>query len=408
MRPLEITRRSIANWSDSEMTALGIAVKQAGEECSSRSVDQFNGDDLIAFARLCSLGQQWPEVEAAATRYIASTDPAKPLLTQAYAFQVAATLHGSDQKAVLASSLAMLHAVPYSSLTDETLYGALHYLQLAYTLDAFTLYLAREPLLLSALRTPQPISPAAGTDTAVPIHTLYADGVAFAALEQLMDEPGGATGVLDDLDAALPTALQPDDSIPIASTRRQYALLGTHLPRIPLSASLYAAGETPRINTNYGAATVFFLFPDWCAQCIRMAQQLLPTADRLRESQIHLYALLAQPAQPIAAVPKSTTTTKPSSPAAKQSPEPEAPKTAVDQLRGTPTLIVPPQTLAQFAATDFPLLIAIDPKGIIRFIQPANESALNPGDFLDQVTAHIVQQWPRQASATASPAAAKP
>ena len=408
MRPLEITRRSMANWSDSEMTALLIAIKQAGEECSNRSPEQFSGDDLIAFARLCSLGQQWPKVGAAATRYITSTDPAKPLLTQAYAFQVNATLHSNDPKAILASSLAMLHAVPYNSLTDETLYGALHYLQLAYTLDAFTLYVEREPLLLAALRAAQ-TSPAVTPDTAVPIHTLYADGVAFAALEQFRDEARGAVGVLTDLDAALPATLQPDDSIPIAETRRQYALLGTHLPEIPHSVWPNSVGDSAHINTNYGAATVLFLFPDWCAQCIRMAQQLPATLARVSENEIHLYALLAQPMPPVTVAAKPPARPRSSTPIAKQPLESEPPKTVAEQLRGTPTIIVPPQTLAQFAATDFPLLIATDPKGIIRFIQPATENALSPGDFLDQITAHIAQQWPRQSSTAAPlPTAAKP
>ena len=89
---------------------------------------------------------------------------------------------------------------------------------------------------------------------------------------------------------------------------------------------------------------------------------------------------------------------------------PEPPKTAAEQLRCTPTLIVPPATLAQFAATDFPLLIATDSKGIIRFIQPASETALNQGDFLDQITMHIATQWPRQAppAATAPSTPTKP
>lgn len=38
----------------------------------------------------------------------------------------------------------------------------------------------------------------------------------------------------------------------------------------------------------------------------------------------------------------------------------------------------------------------MDSKGIIRFIQPASETALNPGDSLDQIAAHIAAQWPRE------------
>lgn len=399
-RPLEITRRSIANWSEAETAALGIAVQQAAEQCEARAPEQFSGDDLIAFARLCSLGQRWPSVLVAATRYIASTS-AKPQLAQAYAYQINASLNLSDPKAALASSLALLQAVPYDALVDEATNGALHYLQLAFTPDALTLYTAREPLLLQALRTPRP------SPNAIPIHTLYADGVAFAALQQFAGVPDDAAATVAALDAAIPATLQPDDAIPVADTRRQYALLGTHLPHIPLTVSLYAVGETPRINANYGSTTVLFLFPDWCAQCIRMAQQFMPTLRRISEDDVHLYGLLAQPAPPVPAPP--TPSKRPKS-AAKEPSVPEAPKTPAELLRGTPTLIVPPQTLAQFAATDFPLLIATDPKGIIRFIQPASENALHPGDFLDQVTDHIAKQWPREAPAkpASSPVPARP
>jgi len=395
MRPLEITRRAISNWSDAETAALAIAIKQATEACGARTPDQFSGDDLIAYARLCALGQQWPTVLTAATRYISSTD-AKPQLAQAYAYQIGATLHTNYRKAILADSVAMLNAVPYTSITDETLDGALHYLQLAFTPEALTLYAARQPILLAALRTP-PSTPTTGSDAPVPIHTLYADGLAFAALQQFAGDPNSATKTENELNAALPSTLQPDDSIPIDESRRQYALLGSHLPAISFTLSLFAPNETPRINTNYGAATVLFLFPDWCAQCIRLAQQLLPTLYRVSENEVHLYALLAQPAPPVAAPPKTPPKPAPARSRATTSetipPEPQ--KTAAEQLRGTPTIIVPPATLAQFAATDFPLLIATDSKGIIRFIQPAGETALNPGDFLDQITVHIAKQWPR-------------
>jgi hypothetical protein len=412
MHPLEITRSAISNWSDAELNALAIAVKQATEACGARMPEQFSGDDLVAYARLCALGQQWPTVITAADRYITSADPAKPLLAQAYAFKINATLHTNDVKAMLADSEAMLQAVPYTSLTDETLYGALHYLQLAFTPEALTLYAARQPVLLAALRAPQPPPQAqATTGSSVPIHTLYFDGLAFAALQQFSGDPATAGKTVAELDAALPATLSPDESIPIAETRRQYALLGTHLPAIPLTVSLFSVGETPHINTNYGDSTVLFLFPEWCAQCIRLTKQILPTLYRINGGDgydVHLYALLAQTAPPVAAPP--TTPPKPAPAKSRSvtnaSAPPEAPKTTAEQLRGTPTLIVPPATISLFAATDFPLLIATDPKGIIRFIQPAGETALNPGDFLDQILMHITKQWPRQtAPAKASPSA---
>ena len=414
MHPLEITRSAISNWSDAELKALAIAVKQASEACGARTPEQFTGDDLIAYTRLCALGQQWPIVIIAANRYINSTDPAKPQLAQAYAFQINATEHTNDPKAILAGSLAMLKAVTYTSLTDETLYGALHYLQLAFTPEALTLYAARQPILLAALRTTQPPSPPGRAgESPVPIHTLYANGLAFAALQQFSGDPAAAAKTVAELETALPATLSPDDSIPIDETRRQYALLGTHLPVIPLTVSLFSVNETPHINTNYGDSTAFFLFPEWCAQCIRLTRQIMPTLYRINGGdgdEVHLYALLAQPPPPVDAPPK--TPPKPASTKSRSVTNeptlPEPPKTAAEQLRGTPTLIVPLATLTQFAATDFPLLIAIDPHGIIRFIQPASENTLNPGDFLDQIIMHITKQWPRQKPAAAVSPSASP
>jgi hypothetical protein len=301
----------------------------------------------------------------------------------------------------------MLKAVPFTSLTDETLYGALHYLQLAFTPEALTLYAARQPILLAALRTTKPLPPPSPAgESPVPIHTLYADGLAFAALQQFSGDPAAAAKTVAELDTVLPATLPPDESIPIDETRRQYALLGAHLPTIPLTVSLFSVGETPHINTNYGDSTVFLLFPEWCAQCIRLTRQIMPTLHRINggdADEVHLYALLAQSPPPVDAPPKT-----PPRPIAAKSrsvtndpAQPEPPKTAAEQLHGTPTLIVPPATLTQFAATNFPLLIATDPQGVIRFIQPASENALNPGDFLDQIVMHITQQWPRQKPAAA-------
>jgi hypothetical protein len=402
--PLTVLR-ALGNNSGAELAALTAAVEQARIACAARSPQTLRGDDLVALARLCSLGQQWSSATAAAKQYVDSPDTPKPLLAQAYGLEIDAALHIHDEAAALAASHAMLAAVPYDTVVDEALNKALRYLQLAYMPDALALYAEREPLLLATLRAPKAEAGAAKPNAqAVSISALYADGLAFAALEQFDGKPTEAAVTVADLDAALAAAsapLQPDDALPIADARRQYALLGQPLPRIPLAASLYAEHETPLIDDNYGASTVLFLFPPWCAQCVRMGQSFMSVLLRLSDEHVHLYGLLAQqppptPASPAVVVHSNGTMSEAKHTRANAAtPEPETPKTAADLLRHTPTLIVPPDTLTQFAATNYPLLIATDSKGIVRFIQPAPETALNPGDFLDQVTAHIVTQWPR-------------
>ena len=386
--PFEITRRSIQNWSDSETAAFAIAVHNASLACQARTVEQFSGDDLITFARLCALGQQWPSVSAAATRYIDTNATVKPQLSLAFAYRINAAFNMKDEQHGLAASITMLSAVPYDLTVDQAMQGALHYMQLAFMADALTLYHAREPYILKALSSQN-----AAASAPIPRSTLYADGLAYAALQKFAGHDEDATETVHELDAALPAKLEPDEEIPISASRRQYSFLGAKLPAIPLSVSLFAEHETPRINPNYGSATVLLLFPPWCAQCVRMGQSLRETLYRISMNDVRLYGLLAQAPPPVSTPPKP----EPRIGKPKSSPEPTGPpvpKTAAELLVHTPTFIVPEATLDQFAATDFPLLIATDSKGVIRFIQPASETTLNAGDFLDQVAAHIAAQWP--------------
>ena len=63
-------------------------------------------------------------------------------------------------------------------------------------------------------------------------------------------------------------------------------------------------------------------------------------------------------------------------------------------LLGTPTLVVPNETLNSFAATDFPLVVATDYNGVIRAIQPATDNALAPDGLIYQLVLHILADWP--------------
>jgi hypothetical protein len=67
--------------------------------------------------------------------------------------------------------------------------------------------------------------------------------------------------------------------------------------------------------------------------------------------------------------------------------------TAAVLLVGTPTFIVSTQTLDQFAADDFPLIVVADHHGIIRWVQVASDNALLPGGSVDQIVDHVIHQW---------------
>jgi hypothetical protein len=388
MRPLEVTRHSLANWSEVEIAAMKVSIARAAKECGARDAKAFTGDELVDYAQLCGLGQAWPAVVDAASRYIAEDAPAKPRLDQAYADLIHAELYLKDEPSAFTHAKAMLAAVPYDPLTAEAVGEAMEYMQFVHTNDALKLGALREPLVLARMAEaavpPQAdAKPGTTVEPPQPLHELYAAGLAFAGLQQLAKSPvAEVTATVAALDAALPAALPPDDALPIATSRRRYALLGKPLPKIATTAYLSMPNKLPALPA-VNAVTALLLFPDWCAQCVRMGSQFPETVFMVTNQEAYLYGLLTETVPP-----------------SKPHPEGTAPQTGFDPadaslvLRETPTFAVKPETLEQFGATDVPFLIVTDTQGTVRVLQPVGEDSLAPGSTVDSAIARVVAQWP--------------
>lgn len=421
-RPLEIPRRSAQNWSEVELAALQIAIDQAKASCNARTADQFTGEDLLAYARLCGLGKQWGPVEQAASIYLYSaeqvTNPAEklssfPNLTTAFDYEIHASLHLIKPRNAVLTVKTMLQTAPYDNFASEAINDTVRYVQLTDTDQALALLSQRQPILLSLIKSYASANPHAP----LPLHVLYAEAVALPAMQQFANQVEAAAASFAKLETTLPTPLAPDDAIFIAETRRQYLLLGSHLPTFTTTAWLLdSLPTTPQdFRSNFGSATVFFLFPDWCNQCVALNPTFNPSARRLRESNAHFFVLLAQANPSPRSSPKEQTanrgaqTDTPKS--ARLAPFPgEKPGTpyvelqlnikssAAALLAGTPTFVVPKETLDSFVATDFPLIVVTDHQGIIRAIQPAPDDAMIPGSFVDQLVHHVIDHWPSSTS----------
>ena len=90
-------------------------------------------------------------------------------------------------------------------------------------------------------------------------------------MQQFANQLKAGAAAFTELEATLPISLSPDDTALITETRRQYLLLGSHLPTITTFTWLpdpAAVGIPTELNANSGSATVLLLFPDWCNQCI--------------------------------------------------------------------------------------------------------------------------------------------
>ena len=422
-RPLDITRRPVENWSDVEQAALKVATAQAKEACLARTPFQFTGEDLLAYARLCAFAQQWEPVQQAATSYLIAqrtADPAVqatgfPNLAMAFDYEVQASLHLGNHNNAFGTAQTMLRTVPYDDLTSDATNAVARYVQLLQTDQAISLLAQRQPILLALLKANAAPGKAAATSAHPPLsmHELYADAIDLPAMQQFANHTKDAADSFAELEAALPSTLSPDDTIMTGDSRRQYLLLGQRLPAIPATASLleppFAAPHD--LNTKFGTATVFLLFPNWCAQCVRMGSNFFTTAAaRLAPNGVHFYGLLAQadpglpipkPAPKVAAKPVSTAAgAKPARPTVPAGGIPHvevtisaAPNPA-EVLMGTPTLVVPPATIDTFVATDFPLIIVTDFRGIVRYIQPAPDNALVRDGLIDQLADRVTQQWP--------------
>ncbi|HZQ42652.1 MAG TPA: hypothetical protein VFA99_05340 [Acidobacteriaceae bacterium] len=398
MQPLTTTRAQVSNWSDAEIAALKVTIARAAEACAARHPADVDGDALIDLARLCALGQTWNTVVESTTRYIQSDAPSKPLLADAYAAQIDANLHLKNEPAALTGARAMLASVPYDALAAEAIDEALAYMQFAHTADALSLAALRQPLILAGLKasaSPRSSAPATSEASSAsspqPIHALYSDGLMLAALAQLAGKLPAATETVASLDAALPSPLPTDDSLMIATARRRYALLGHPLPALRPLSYLRSHEPLPQLPAR-NAITALLVFPDWCAQCVRMGEAFPETVFTVAGHEAYLYGALAETVPP-AKAPRT---------------DGFEPADSSLLLNGTPTIVLPPAVLDRLAVDAVPFLLLTDAGGTVRVAQSIDPSAIQPGNTVDTAIACVGAHWPlhsamnRRAAASAT------
>jgi hypothetical protein len=364
MRPLDQVRSSPDNWSPAELAALAAGIKRAQEYCGQVAAASVSGEDLYQLARVCSVGQRWNDADAAASTYIKSAS--QPHQAHAYAIRVNALLNLKDTTMAVEVARSMLHSVPYDATADQSMAYLIHYLEMSLDDGALPIARERQPFLLTALESDGELKEQPG-DVVIGTATLYDEGLELAYLEQYAGRQTEAKQALTALDAALakvPTE-KIDNPAEIARAKAQHALLGEKLPRIAILPYAAACNPHPRINHDYGAATVLLLFPEWCPQCRKMMQPLNDFLLRNNTEKIHAYGLLALDADEMSADPfKSDSFT---------------------DLLHTPTLATSSDTLRTFGAVSFPFLVITDGAGKIRFLGTVSQNAFDAGGFVEQV-----------------------
>jgi hypothetical protein len=278
---------------------------------------------------------------------------------------VNALLNLKDTTMAVEVARSMLHSVPYDATADQSMAYLIHYLEMSLDDGALPIARERQPFLLTALESDGELKEQSG-DALMGAATLYDEGLELAYLEQYAGRQTEAKQALTALDAALakvPTE-KIDNAAETGRAKAQYALLGEKLPRIAILPYAAPGNPHPRINPDYGAATVLLLFPEWCAQCWKMMQPLGDFLIRNSADDIHSYGLLAMDADEAATNPF---------------------KDNFKDLLHTPILTTPSATLQNFGAVNFPFIVITDNAGRVRFLGTVAQNAFDAGGFVEQI-----------------------
>jgi hypothetical protein len=375
MQPLDQVRSSLDNWSPAELAALAAGIKRAQEYCGQVAPGSVGGDDLYQLARVCLVGQRWNDADAAASAYIKSAS--QPYQAHAYAIRVNALLNLKDTTMAVEVARSMLRSVPYDAMVDQSMAYLIHYLAMSLDDGALPLARERQPFLLTALKSGSPLKEQPGDTsigTSIGTAALYDEGLELAYLEQYAGSQNEAQRTAAALDAAVAglPAEKIDNQAEIDRAKAEYALLGEKLPRIQILRYTAPGNPHPRINPDYGTATVLLIFPEWCAQCRKMMQPLTSFLIRNNTQDIHAYGLLALDADETATDPFGSDSFK-------------------DLLR-TPILTTPSATLQSLGAVSFPFLVITDGTGRIRFLGTVSQNAFDAGGFVEHVIEKSVHE----------------
>lgn len=355
MHPLEVVRASFGNWSPSELTALSVAIRSARVACGATAPEAYAGDDLCDLARLCALGQLWPQALDSARQCIARGPEARR--THAYATEISALAQMKNLNKAQEAGLALLRAQPYDAEVATTILG------LKTVLDAemnsgrtLELELAEQPAILAALERHVVLTEEHG-EAMMSLGALYNSAAQLAFLQYYNQDRHASAETMQRLDAAVDTALKSEDQVMIERVRTQFHLLGARLPELKLQRSFLAPKSMAEIHPEANKETILVLFPDWCTSC-REQMKIVTEFDKLNAEQgIRAYGLVFHD-------DFGVKEDKPTVPEWKD-------------LEGTATLLVDASTVRTLGATDYPLGVIVDHEGVVRLIGVMPDAAFS-------------------------------
>jgi thiol-disulfide isomerase/thioredoxin len=368
MKPLDVVRSSLDNWSDTELGALTQGMVMARTGCEHTTIEGMGNEDLYDLIRLCALGQDWIKTNAVALQYLATGDETHR--AQAYAMSMNSQVHVNDLESAVKTAKEMLHGLPY----DAEVAYALRYLKtyLDEAVDPAALILATEehPILVEALKS-GPVLKAAHGNAVIGVGELYASGMQLAFLQRYAGDERGAERTFADLDAAVAMSevINAPDRQLMDAVRRQYGLLGHVLPEIEIrgmAQGISTGAVAKKFKGDKGFVTIVDVFPDYCPQCVKTMAGLAEFAAEHVAAKVHASGLVVR--EDMEAGPPGSW----------------------KELKGIATYAVKPEGVLALGAVDYPLFVVTNEHGLVYFVGNAPGNAFVPNGYMEQVIGRIV------------------
>ena len=246
LAPAEAIHADIANWSDVEVTAFHAAMVTAKAECSRLEQTPHEGEEALALARLCALGQNWDGTYSAARWYTrASAPPGESQhLALGFGLLLQADLSTPNIRRAIQDLTELNSRLPLSADTDSIFAYAIRALEITQPEAGLQAALLRQPALLAivagAPATQPPLSP--GQAEADAWHTL----ALLSLARDSNNEQQQRQSLLDAIGKrAVPLSI-PDAYIS-SRAHAQYEWLGKPLPNVHTTrdtTARQAAGRT--------------------------------------------------------------------------------------------------------------------------------------------------------------------
>jgi len=386
MQPVEIVRRSPNIITDSEMAAWGVAVSTAADACVGRKIDEFSGEDLFQFARLCLLGQQYDDAAEAARKYVRDGNTTSQ--ESARALIVRANLSGGNLLQAERAAYDLLRNHPYDGTVHTMVQEVVMALAATDAVEnALQMVSARSEALTNALRAGGGLALNEGTYR-VPQSALVRDALSAVYLyrienrvEHVQDSARALLASLRQIVADSGPAASPLERESMQAALRRAEMLMSDAPALDVKAA--SSTKPPRAMSaiSYGKnVSVLSFYAPWSPQRKTMFELLAAMARDYKLFPVQIFAV-STPA--LATGDANADVSKVISGLAEQFGKEGSP---------VPLLVTADSANRDFAIDDWPMFVVVDPQGRIRFLDTLTGSEYKDGGRMHRLVAALASQ----------------